>query len=104
MFSDMGVEIDEAALAPAFRRWLGEALPTGVYRAWIVEDIANVEKIEDGSGPIVGGISSLARNASADGQPLYESMGYQWAPNPMMYLALGPIGLLVLTRGSKARK
>ena len=142
MFSDMGVEIDAAALAAAFRRWLGEALPTGVYRAWIVEDIANVEEIENGTGPIVGGggitvwpwppgprslgdrlafvynvytepahrrrgvarlimdavhvwcrangVSSLALNTSADGRPLYESMGYQLAPNPMMYLALGP--------------
>ena len=35
------------------------------------------------------GITSVALNASRDGQPLYESMGYQITPTPMMFLPLG---------------
>jgi GNAT superfamily N-acetyltransferase len=34
------------------------------------------------------GITSMALNASRDGQPLYESMGYVESPNPMMFLPL----------------
>ena len=37
MFVDMNVEIDALLVARAFRRWLDEALPSGVYRAWVVE-------------------------------------------------------------------
>ena len=37
MFSDMGVDMDAAALSVTFRRWLFDALPSGVYRAWVVE-------------------------------------------------------------------
>src|SRR6476469_10772029 len=32
------------------------------------------------------GISSVALNASRDGKPLYESMGYAESPSPMMFL------------------
>lgn len=34
------------------------------------------------------GIGSVALNASRDGQPLYESMGYKASPNPMMFLPI----------------
>lgn len=34
------------------------------------------------------GISSLALNASRDGQPLYESMGYAESSSPMMFLSV----------------
>jgi len=34
------------------------------------------------------GVASVALNASRDGQPLYESMGYQVTPTPMMFLAV----------------
>jgi len=34
------------------------------------------------------GIASLALNASLDGRPLYEAMGYQVAPNPMMFFSV----------------
>lgn len=34
------------------------------------------------------GITSMALNASRDGLPLYESMGYAVAPSPMMFLPL----------------
>ena len=34
------------------------------------------------------GISSVALNASRDGLPLYESMGYQVTPTPMMFYSL----------------
>lgn len=34
------------------------------------------------------GISSLALNASRDGKPLYESMGYAESPSPMMFLPI----------------
>lgn len=36
------------------------------------------------------GIASMALNASADGQPLYEAMGYAVSPAPMMFLTLAP--------------
>jgi GNAT superfamily N-acetyltransferase len=35
------------------------------------------------------GIVSIALNASQDGRPLYESMGYQLPPSPMMFFAIG---------------
>jgi GNAT superfamily N-acetyltransferase len=34
------------------------------------------------------GIGSMALNASRDGQPLYQSMGYAESSSPMMFLAL----------------
>jgi GNAT superfamily N-acetyltransferase len=34
------------------------------------------------------GVASIALNASRDGLPLYESLGYQLAPNPMMFLPI----------------
>jgi GNAT superfamily N-acetyltransferase len=34
------------------------------------------------------GVTSIALNASVDGRPLYESMGYVESPNPMMFLAV----------------
>ena len=34
------------------------------------------------------GITSMALNASRDGQPLYEAMGYGVTPSPMMFLSL----------------
>lgn len=34
------------------------------------------------------GVTSVALNASADGRPLYESLGYVTTPSPMMFLSL----------------
>ena len=34
------------------------------------------------------GIRAVALNSSADGQPLYESLGYQVRSNPMMVASL----------------
>ena len=34
------------------------------------------------------GIGSVALNASQDGRPLYETMGYTVSPNPMMFLPI----------------
>jgi GNAT superfamily N-acetyltransferase len=34
------------------------------------------------------GITSMALNASRDGQPLYRSMGYAESPSPMMFLPI----------------
>jgi GNAT superfamily N-acetyltransferase len=34
------------------------------------------------------GVTSLALNASRDGQPLYKSMGYAESPSPMMFLPI----------------
>ena len=34
------------------------------------------------------GIGSVALNASRDGQPLYEALGYVETPNPMMFLPI----------------
>ena len=36
------------------------------------------------------GIASMALNASRDGQPLYEVMGYAVSPAPMMFFPLSP--------------
>jgi GNAT superfamily N-acetyltransferase len=37
MFQDMGVPLDAAMLEAAFHQWLGEMMPKGLYRAWVVE-------------------------------------------------------------------
>jgi GNAT superfamily N-acetyltransferase len=37
------------------------------------------------------GIALVALNASGDARPLYESMGYQVAPYPMMFLQMGKV-------------
>jgi len=118
-------------VASRFRRWLFDALPSGVYRAWVAETSDGT--IVGGGGIIVvpwppgpnypgdrlafvynlytqpahrrsgvarqimdaihawcrsAGITSLALNASTDGRALYESMGYEESPAPMMFLAL----------------
>ena len=41
MFQDMGVPLDASALEAAFRRWLTEMMPKGLYRAWVVETAAS---------------------------------------------------------------
>jgi GNAT superfamily N-acetyltransferase len=38
----MGVPLDAAAVQAAFRPWLLEMMPKGVYRAWVVESGAHV--------------------------------------------------------------
>ena len=38
MFTDMGVPLDVETLARAFRTWLADVMPSGAYRAWVVED------------------------------------------------------------------
>jgi len=134
MFTDMGVDMDTAAVSAAFRRWLFHALPNSTYRAWVVE--TDDGTIVAGGGLTVipwppgpryagdrlafvynvytepahrrrgvarllmdeihdwcraAGIKSVALNASADGLPLYESMGYQVSPAPMMFFAIGKV-------------
>ena len=42
MFQDMGVPLDPAAVDTAFRPWLREMMPKGVYRAWVVESGSRV--------------------------------------------------------------
>jgi len=37
MFSDMGTHVD-AAVREAYRTWLAEMMPSGVYRAWLLEN------------------------------------------------------------------
>ena len=37
MFQDMGVQVEPVALDAAFRPWLTEMMPKGLYRAWVVE-------------------------------------------------------------------
>jgi len=141
MFTDMGLTLDVAALDAAFRVWLAEKMPQGVYRAWLVEDADGTVACGGGisilpwpPGPSYmsdkiavvynvytepahrrrglarlimktihawaadHGIASIALNASRDGQPLYESMGYQVTPSPMMFCSL------VKTKRSKGSK
>ena len=134
MFTDMGVALDIEALDRAFRAWLGDAMPAGRYRAWVVDaretagpapatvvagggitvlpwppgprDVGDrlafvynvyterahrrrglarliMDAIHDWCGE--AGIGSVALNASQDGRPLYEAMGYQVSPQPMMF-------------------
>ena len=42
MFQDMGVPLDAAAVDAAFRPWLLDMMPKGIYRAWVVETDARV--------------------------------------------------------------
>jgi GNAT superfamily N-acetyltransferase len=133
MFTDMAVEMDATLVASRFRRWLFDALPSGVYRAWLVE--AGDRTIVGGGGITVvpwppgprylgdrlafvynvytqpahrrrgvarlvmeaihawcrsAGVTSLALNATPDARQLYEAIGYQESPNPMMFTALDP--------------
>jgi GNAT superfamily N-acetyltransferase len=130
MFVDMGRVVDTGMLEREFSRWLHEHLPSGEYRAWLVEEGAAVA---GGGGVTVipwppgpqspgdrlafvynvytekpyrrrgvarvvmaaihrwchaSGVTSVALNASVDGLPLYESLGYALMPNPMMFLSL----------------
>ena len=131
MFTEMGVPLDAAVLDQAFRAWLADVMPTGTYRAWLVE-APDGEVVGGGGitilpwppGPrYVGdtlafvynvytepphrrrglarltmdtihawcrdqGITSMALNASQDGKPLYESMGYAESSSPMMFLPI----------------
>jgi GNAT superfamily N-acetyltransferase len=141
MFTEMGVPLDTAALESAFRDWLAGTMPSGTYRAWLVETAVARDDGRPGANTVVvagGGITvlplppgprymgdrlafvynvytepahrrrgiarlvmdaihawcreaditSLALNASADGLPMYTSMGYAVAPSPMMFFAL----------------
>jgi len=40
MFNEMAVPVDQPALERAFRSWLSETMPSGTYRAWLVESDA----------------------------------------------------------------
>ena len=42
MFHDMGVPLDTAAVDAAFRPWLLDMMPKGIYRAWVVDADARV--------------------------------------------------------------
>lgn len=132
MFTDMGLPAaDAAAAGPEFRRWLMEMMPSGVYRAWLIE--SEDRQVVAGGGVTVlpwppgpqypggrvafvynvytepahrhrrlarmvmeaihefcrgAGIASVGLNASAFGQPLYESMGYHVSDSPMMVLRI----------------
>jgi GNAT superfamily N-acetyltransferase len=138
MFTDMGVPLDIEALDQAFRAWLAEMMPAGVYRAWVAEAVVGTaartsattvagggitilpwppgphymgsrlafvynvytEPAHRGRGLarsimdaihawcLEAGITSVALNASPDGRPLYEALGYQVSPNPMMFLPM----------------
>ena len=131
MFTDMGVPLDARVLEQAFRAWLGEVMPRGSYRAWLVDAVdgtvaggGGITIIPWPPGPRYGGdrlafvynvytepthrrrglarlvmdtihswcrdegIGSMALNASRDGKPLYESMGYAESTSPMMFLPI----------------
>ena len=42
MFHDMGVAVDAAQVEAAYRSWLLDTMPTGIYRAWVVESESDV--------------------------------------------------------------
>src|SRR5687767_12070031 len=48
MFTDMGIAMDVAVLGERFHRWLGETMPSGTYRGWLVE--ASGGEIVSGGG------------------------------------------------------
>jgi GNAT superfamily N-acetyltransferase len=52
MFTDMGVPLDARVLDQAFRAWLGEVMPRGSYRAWLVD-------AADGTVACGGGITII---------------------------------------------
>jgi GNAT superfamily N-acetyltransferase len=52
MFTDMGVPLDARALDEAFRAWLGDVMPKGTYRAWLVD-------APDGTAACGGGITII---------------------------------------------
>ena len=130
MFTDMGTAIDAVEVERAFRVWLAEMMPAGVYRAWVVESegktvagggitilpwppgpryvggrIAFVYNVytehahrRRGLGRLImdtihawcraNGILVVFLNASEDGRPLYEAMGYKATATPMMFLGV----------------
>ena len=130
MFTDMGVALDAGELDRAFRAWLGDVMPRGIYRAWLVDATdgavggGGITIIPWPPGPQYAGdrlafvynvytepahrrrglarlimdtihrwcrdegIGSVALNASRDGKPLYESMGYSESASPMMFLPI----------------
>ena len=134
MFTDMGRPVDAILLGREFRTWLLQNLPTGTYRAWLVE--AEDGSIAAGGGATIiawppgpqymghtlafvynvyteaahrrrglarqlmeaihawcaeHGVTSIALNASRDGQQLYESMGYVVTPSPMMFFSVAKV-------------
>jgi GNAT superfamily N-acetyltransferase len=133
MFTDMGVPMDVKAVKEAFGRWLADVMPSGAYRAWVVE-IDSGEVVAGGGATLIAwppgpqhlgariafvynvytepphrrrglarlimdaihgwceehGVTKFALNASEEGRPLYEAMGYRQTPNPMMFLTLEP--------------
>ena len=118
MFTDMGVAVDANALDLAFRAWLAEAadglvaggggitlLPWPPGPRYLGDRLAFVYNVytepahrRRGLARVImdtnhawcrdEGISSLALNASRDGQSLYESMGYAESPSPMMFFSI----------------
>lgn len=131
MFTDMGTPLDAGVISTAFTKWLGEVMPSGMYRAWLVET-ADGEVVGGGGATIIPwppgprypgdklafvynvytepahrrhglarlvmdtihawcrehGVTSVALNASHDGRPLYEAMGYVVTPSPMMFFTI----------------
>jgi GNAT superfamily N-acetyltransferase len=131
MFTDMGVPLDARALDQAFRVWIGDVMPKGTYRAWLVDAADGTVACGGGitiipwpPGPQYAGdrlafvynvytepqhrrrglarlvmdtihtwccdegIGSMALNASREGKPLYEAMGYAESTSPMMFLPI----------------
>jgi GNAT superfamily N-acetyltransferase len=41
MFTDMGVAHDVLGLDAEFRRWLADSMPSGIYRAWLIDTPAD---------------------------------------------------------------
>jgi len=80
MFRDMGVPQDEPRTIETFTLWLGEMLPAGIYRGWLVED---------GSGDVAagGGITVLP-----------------WPPGPRSFTGRMPIVYNVYTEPAHRRR
>ena len=118
MFTDMGVPLDAAALEASFRAWLAEdaagavaagggitVLPwppgphyMGNRLAFVYNVYTEVAHRRRGLARLImdvihawcrdNGIASMALNASRDGLPLYQSMGYVESRAPMMFLPI----------------
>jgi GNAT superfamily N-acetyltransferase len=76
MFTDMGRAIEPDATAVAFRAWLADTMPAGVYRAWVVET--------ESEHPAE---HALSRSAGAHVQPMSVIAGggitiLPWPPGP----------------------
>jgi len=58
MFTDMGVPLDVPVLQAAFREWLAKMMPSGTYRAWLVETHSDESDAASGAAGASGVVAA----------------------------------------------